>query len=151
MASAQQGTGSPGPSGNARNTTGMRREWNFTLHLCHQSARSKILYAPQWTNLFIDPKDIANLEKLDRDVRHCPMQPFLSFEDKTSADSAIELWEQVPKYVTLFYSFIPASMKLEEYCKRSVQHVLGDPRVESVDGVTTLHRLVLGPATVPNA
>jgi hypothetical protein len=45
--------------------------------------------------------------------------------------------------VTNLYSHIPHNMTLQSFCKRSVQHILSDPRIVSVDGQTDLHRLTV--------
>lgn len=92
----------------------------------------------------MDPDSIESLHKLDRDVKHCPMMPFLCYTDHTTAAQVGTFWEETPKSVTLMYSHIPHSMTLRGFCKRAVQHVLQDPRVASVDGQTKVHRLAIG-------
>lgn len=123
---------------------GMRREWNFTFHLHHQAARASVLMIPAWTCQFIDPDEIIKLNKLDRDVRHCPMMPFASYVDSTIAVQTGAFWEECPKSVKLMYSHVPHGTSLSSYCKRSVQHILTDPRVESVDGQLELKKLTVG-------
>lgn len=123
---------------------GMRREWNFTFEIRHHAAKAVVRFNPAWRSQFIDPDDIINLNKLDRDVKHCPMMPFASYVDQTIAAQTGAFWEESPKAVRLMYSHIPHNMTLASYCKRSVQHILEDPRVVSVDGEVTLHRLRVG-------
>jgi hypothetical protein len=118
----------------------MRREWNFTLTVRHEAARATIEYLPHWTTQFIDPDRIENLNKLDRDVKHCPMMPFFEYTDLTPARH----WEELQKRVRVFYSHVPPGMTLKAYCKRSVQYVLSDPRVVEVDGSSDLKRLRIG-------
>ena len=126
--------------GEQQQQTGMRREWNFTLTVRHEAARATIEYLPHWTTQFIDPDRIENLNKLDRDVKHCPMMPFFEYTDLTPAKH----WEELQKRVRVFYSHVPPGMDLKAYCKRSVQYVLSDPRVIEVDGSTNLKEIRVG-------
>jgi hypothetical protein len=125
----------------AAGSDGMRREWNFTFTIKHHAARSTLRLNPAWTSQFIDPDDIINLSKLDRDVKHCPMMPFAAYEDRTIALQSGVFWEESPKTVRIMYSHVQHNMSLKAYAKRSVQHVLGDPRVATVDGQAALQRL----------
>lgn len=122
---------------------GMRREWNFTFTIKHHAARSNLRLNPAWSSQFIDPDDIINLSKLDRDVKHCPMMPFAAYEDRTIALQSGAFWEEAPKSVRIMYSHVQHNMSLKAYAKRSVQHVLGDPRVATVDGKAALQRLTI--------
>ncbi|CUF93538.1 Hypothetical protein, putative [Bodo saltans] len=127
----------------AAGSDGMRREWNFTFTIKHHAARSTLRLNPAWTSQFIDPDDIINLSKLDRDVKHCPMMPFAAYEDRTIALQSGVFWEESPKTVRIMYSHVQHNMSLKAYAKRSVQHVLGDPRVATVDGQAALQRLMI--------
>ncbi|ESL09073.1 hypothetical protein TRSC58_03214 [Trypanosoma rangeli SC58] len=124
---------------------GMRREWNFSLTFVHQAARVVMQLSPQWESTFIDPRDVEQLNRLDRDVKHCPMMPVLRYTDLSAVMTLNnELWTEIPKRVSIMYSHIPPDMTLAAYCIRSVQHVLSDPRVVSVDGSTDLLHLRVG-------
>lgn len=129
--------------GGADATDGMRREWNFTFTVKHHAARATLRLNPAWSSQFIDPDDIIKLNKLDRDVRHCPMMPFAAYEDRTIALQSGAFWEECPKSVRIMYSHVQHNMSLKAYAKRSVQHVLGDPRVATVDGQAALQRLTV--------
>ncbi|KAH9599945.1 hypothetical protein LSM04_004215 [Trypanosoma melophagium] len=124
---------------------GMRREWNFSLTFAHQAARVVMQLSPQWESTFIDPREIEQLNRLDRDVKHCPMMPALRYTDLAAVMKPNnELWTEIPKRVSVLYSHIPPDMTLAAYCIRSVQHVLSDPHVVSVDGSNDLTHLCVG-------
>lgn len=172
------------------NLPGMRREWNFTLTFQHEAARLQLLCPPHWEPGFIDPERIEQLNKLDRDVKHCPMTPVLKFVDFSSPstlrggllvqDGAAagggaaaaaggsgdsinvnnpnastvgggaggmlprDLGMQRGKQVEVLYSHIPPFITLSAYCVGSVQHILKDPHVTSVDNQKRLSRLRVG-------
>ncbi|ORC86517.1 uncharacterized protein TM35_000271070 [Trypanosoma theileri] len=124
---------------------GMRREWNFSLTFAHQAARVVMQLSPQWESTFIDPREIEQLNRLDRDVKHCPMMPALRYTDLAAVMKPDnELWTEIPKRVSVLYSHIPPDMTLAAYCIRSVQHVLSDSHVVSVDGSNDLTHLCVG-------
>lgn len=60
---------------------GMRREWHFTLHFRHASARVQLFCPPHWEPTFIEPERLKGLHTLDRDAKHCPLTPALRFLD----------------------------------------------------------------------
>ncbi|KAF5226044.1 hypothetical protein ECC02_000978 [Trypanosoma cruzi] len=131
--------------GRRETVVGMRREWNFSLTFVHQAARVVMQLSPQWESTFIDPRDFEQLNRLDRDVKHCPMMPALRYTDLSAVmKPKNELWTEIPKRVSIMYSHIPPDMTLAAYCIRSVQHVLSDPHVVSVDGSTDLLHLRVG-------
>ncbi|RNF23407.1 uncharacterized protein Tco025E_02821 [Trypanosoma conorhini] len=133
------------PQGRRDTVVGMRREWNFSLTFVHQAARVVMQLSPQWESTFIDPRDFEQLNRLDRDVKHCPMMPALQYTDLSAVMKPNnELWTEIPKRVSIMYSHIPPDMTLAAYCVRSVQHVLSDPHVVSVDGCTDLLHLRVG-------
>nr|CCC91917.1 conserved hypothetical protein [Trypanosoma congolense IL3000] len=124
---------------------GMRREWNFSLTFAHQAARVTLQLSPHWETTFIDPRDIEQLNRLDRDVKHCPMMPALGYDDLGVAQRRKDdLWSEKPKKVTILYSHIPPDMTLVAYCVRSVQHVLSSNHVIELDGCVDLLRLTIG-------
>lgn len=147
---------------------GMRREWNFTLTFVHEAARVCLPFAPHWEPSFIEPERIEDLNRLDRDVRHCPMTPFLRIIDFSSGPGAEVVNSPITrgntpsaprkpstgllrgldiqhgKVVEMLYSHIPPFMTLAAYCTGSVQYVLKDPQVTSVDGQLRLSRLRIG-------
>lgn len=149
---------------------GMRREWNFTLTFVHEAARVQLRFPPHWEPGFIEAKRIEELNRLDRDVKHCPMTPGLRFTDYSTAQGQRGMDRQssaavrgvegesihrspsmhslprdlllfVGKQVELLYSHIPPFMTLSAYCTGSVKHILKDPNVISVDGHRRLRQL----------
>lgn len=60
---------------------GMRREWNFSLSFVHESARVRLQISPQWVQKFVDVADMQPQLHLDRDVKHCPLSPVLTYTD----------------------------------------------------------------------
>lgn len=60
---------------------GMRREWHFTLHFLHASARVQLFCPPHWEPTFIEPERLKGLHTLNPDVKHCPLTPALRFLD----------------------------------------------------------------------
>lgn len=124
---------------------GMRREWKFSLTFAHQAARIILHLSPYWESTFIDPRELEQLNRLDRDVKHCPMRPALRYNDLGTTPTRMEeVWTENLKKVTILYSHIPPDTTLVGYCVRSVQHVLSDPQVVDVDGCTDFSRLQVG-------
>lgn len=130
---------------NQRRASGMLREWTFALYFVHQAARVKLQYVPQWTSTFIDPDDVPDLSKLDRDVSRCPLLPYFGFKDLTAGDKTSEAWEELSKSAKFYYAHLSKKeSSLTDFCIHCVRSVLMDTRVVEVDKDANLKELKLG-------